>query len=212
MARLGLGDGGRELAPLEQQLRLDSRGAASVEEAALRGGRGWLDVEGPSLSQQNIAACARAARPLIEEGFNERGAARSWPQVQTEASLPPQRHKRRTSGPAAASEARSLRPFGSAGAMGLNLRAAERRIRGRVYWMRGARRYLLASAPKTPRALQSLPLMRQRQNPTRRCTCHASASSSGARGTFHIARRACPSSSPRRAGVPYVGSRTNGDP
>lgn len=125
--RFGLGEGGRELAVLEQQLRVCLREAESEVAAGAAGGSACLSIaEGRSPPQQNIAACARVARPSTAFVIAE-GAARSWPQVQIDASLPPQR-QRFSDTLARASESgemTSLMPFGSAGAMGLNLRAIQ---------------------------------------------------------------------------------------
>ena len=169
------------------------------EDAAIAGGVGAV-----SLPQQNMAAWASAARPLIGGGScgRELDAARSWPHVQIDASFPPQRHKSSlTSGRASRSAPRtSLSPLGSAGAMGLNLRAANIvpvRLRGlndrrnpADLWASVPRSW---QDPRQPR-LQTCPGPRLRRRQKHNCTSRACASCGGVRDTCRTARRACPSS------------------
>lgn len=82
------------------------------------------DVDGKSSAQQNMAACARAANPPLSGCLIDIDGPRSWPHVQTVASLPPQRQRFvRTSVRTSGSGRTPFNPFGNAGAMGLNLRA-----------------------------------------------------------------------------------------
>ena len=82
--RFGLGEGGREFAALEQQLRVCLRDAPSVGAAAAGGVcvfDGMLDVEadvdGKSSAQQNMAAWARAANPPLSGRFDDIPGPRS---------------------------------------------------------------------------------------------------------------------------------------
>ncbi len=132
--RFGFGEGGREFAALEQQLLVCLRDAPSVGAAVVEGLNmldGTLDVEadvdGKSSAQQKRAAWARAANPPLSGCLIDIDAPRSWPHVQTVASLPPQRHKLGDiSVPISGVGRTPFKPLGRAGAMGLNLRAVRR--------------------------------------------------------------------------------------
>ena len=123
LERFGFGDGGRELGPPPQHGRVCLRETASAAAASVICGAGVsAEVAGGLSWQQYIAACASTARPLSV--FANEDAPRSCTHVHIEASVPPHRHRFSVlSARSSRSVSRSLRPLGSAGAMGLNLRA-----------------------------------------------------------------------------------------